>query len=76
MKRFLSWILAAVVAAALVLTPVPGTVFAAESFGAGTAETAAESGNETADTGTDTGGSEPAGKGQDAGSSALRGVLI
>lgn len=70
MKRFLSWILAAVVAAALVLTPVPGTVFAAESFGAGTAETAAESGNETADTGTDTGGSEPAGKGQDAGSSA------
>ena len=51
MKRLLSWLLAAAIAAAAVIsTSVPGTVFAAESFDAGTAETAAEAGAESAGT--------------------------
>ncbi len=52
MKRFLSWLLAVTIAAAAVIsTSVPGTVCAAESFDAGTAETAAEAGAESAETG-------------------------
>lgn len=44
MKRFFSWMLAAAIAAAAVIsTSVPGTVCAAESFDAGTTEAAAES---------------------------------
>ena len=39
MKRFFSWMLAAAIAAAAVIsTSVPGTVCAAESFDAGTTE--------------------------------------
>ena len=52
MKRFLSWLLAVMIAAAAVITTsVPGAVCAAESFGAGAAETAAEAGTESAETG-------------------------
>ncbi|MCR5812526.1 MAG: VaFE repeat-containing surface-anchored protein [Lachnospiraceae bacterium] len=52
MKRFLSWLLAVTIAAAAVIsTSVPGTVCAAESFDAGTAETAAEAGAESAEAG-------------------------
>ena len=52
MKRFLSWLLAVMIAAAAVITTsVPGSVCAAESFGAGAAETAAEAGTESAETG-------------------------
>lgn len=47
MKRFFSWMLAAAIAAAAVIsTSVPGTVCAAESFDAGTTEAAADDENE------------------------------
>lgn len=71
MKRFLSWILtAAILAAAFISPSVPREVFAAESFGAGTAESAAETGNETAEPEKDAGESGRSEIEHDEGSSA------